>query len=160
MSRLLLCPYLCACVRLAREQRGPGAQVLGSRCLMTPPPVLEGLLWSGVPELAARGWGVLGWDGMGGVSQVGEKGSALQAQGCVREKLRFRPVDPGSKIHKKLTLGLDSKYRKTVKVKEMVMVKDPERDFHEKEKVRPSPPGRQTRHVKHHPEGEQCPETS
>jgi len=71
-----------------------------------------------------------------GVAQVGEKGSALQAQGCVREKLRFRPVDTGSKIHKKLTLGLNSKYCKTVKVKEMVMFKDPEVDAQAKEKVR------------------------
>ena len=56
--------------------------------------------------------------------------------------MRFRPSDTRSNIHKKLTLGLDSKYKRTTHIKSVVTTVDPEKEKEEKEKVRASFHGR------------------
>lgn len=59
----------------------------------------------------------------------------VQGQGRLLEKMKFRPVDLRSRIHKKLTLDLDSKYKKTTKVKNFVTMVDPEKEKEEREKA-------------------------
>ncbi|CAI5992450.1 unnamed protein product [Closterium sp. NIES-65] len=63
------------------------------------------------------------------------KQGVVQGQGQLLEKMRFRPFDTHSLIHKKLTLGLDSKYRKGKELKSIVTTGDPEKEKEERERV-------------------------
>ncbi|GJP43863.1 hypothetical protein CLOM_g3267 [Closterium sp. NIES-68] len=62
------------------------------------------------------------------------KQGVVQGQGQLLEKMRFRPFDTHSLIHKKLTLGLDSKYRKGKELKSIVTTGDPEKEKEERER--------------------------
>ncbi|CAI5509190.1 unnamed protein product [Closterium sp. Naga37s-1] len=62
------------------------------------------------------------------------KQGVVQGQGQLVEKMRFRPFDTHSLIHKKLTLGLDSKYRKGKELKSIVTTGDPEKEKEERER--------------------------
>lgn len=59
----------------------------------------------------------------------------VQAQGRLEEKLKFRPVNLNSLIHRKLALELNEKYKKTSRVKQIVTVVDPEKEKEKMEKV-------------------------
>ena len=60
----------------------------------------------------------------------------VQGQGQLLRKMRFRPIDLRSKIHRHLAQGLESKYRKMKKVKNMVTTEDPDKEKERLERVR------------------------
>ncbi|GLJ48111.1 hypothetical protein SUGI_1015880 [Cryptomeria japonica] len=59
----------------------------------------------------------------------------LQSQGRLQHKMRFMPSSLSSKSHKLLTALVDSRHKKSYKVKNVITNTDPEREKEEKEKA-------------------------
>lgn len=70
------------------------------------------------------------------LTSIGKMQGILQSQGRVLKKMRFMPSSLTSNSHRLLTALVDSRHKKSTRVKKTVTDIDPEREKEQKEKVR------------------------